>query len=167
MFGVMAFVFSSKRYVWGSPAFLGMTECPPAMGRNGWIPWFALLVNTAFALPIKLSLSQPMSFLTVTPPILFPLPTGEEWESSCVVLTWWLGLIHSTGVQKKSCFSSLKPCSYPREGSSFLCLALVCILCYFSKLSTLFKFVLEQIRTPKLIHEDLRHFNYGVLFWVI
>jgi len=44
------------------------------MGSSEIIPYSALLVNTAFALSIKLSLSQPMSFLTFTLPILSPIP---------------------------------------------------------------------------------------------
>jgi len=41
---------------------------------------FALLARLAFTLPIKLSLSQPMSFLTFTLLILFPIPLGGASE---------------------------------------------------------------------------------------
>ena len=42
-----------------------LNTCLP-MGSGEWIPCFALLACMSFALPIKLSLSQPMSFLTFT-----------------------------------------------------------------------------------------------------
>jgi len=48
------------------------------MGSSELIPCFALLAHMAFALPIKISLSQAMSFLTFT----LQIPTGEggsEW----------------------------------------------------------------------------------------
>jgi len=44
------------------------------MGNSELIPYFALLAHVAFALPIKLSLSQPTSFPTFTP----ILPQGSE-----------------------------------------------------------------------------------------
>ena len=44
------------------------------MGRGEGMPCFALLACAAFAFPIKLSLSQPTSFLTLTLPILSPIP---------------------------------------------------------------------------------------------
>ena len=56
---------------------------------------FALLVCAAFALPIKLSLSQTMSFLTVILPILSPVPTQREGASSCMGLSCRLGLNHN------------------------------------------------------------------------
>ena len=46
------------------------------VGSGEWIHSFPLLVRTAFALPVKLSLSQPMSFLTFILLILFPVPPG-------------------------------------------------------------------------------------------
>jgi len=51
------------------------------IGSNELIPSFALLVHTDFALPVKLILSQPMSFLTFTLLIPSPiLPVGvSEW----------------------------------------------------------------------------------------
>ena len=54
-----------------------LNPCLP-MGRGELIPWLALLVCEAFALPIKLSLSQPMSFLIFTLLILSPIPPGGE-----------------------------------------------------------------------------------------
>jgi len=39
--------------------------CLP-MGNSKLIPYFALLAHAAFALPLKLSLSQPMNFPTCT-----------------------------------------------------------------------------------------------------
>lgn len=50
------------------------------MGNNERIPCFALLARVAFALSIKRSLSQLMSLLTSTPPVLFPIPQrATEW----------------------------------------------------------------------------------------
>jgi len=46
------------------------------MGSGELIPCFALLVCAAFALPIKLSLPQPMSYLIFTLPIHSPFPPG-------------------------------------------------------------------------------------------
>lgn len=48
------------------------------MGRGELVPCFALFVCMDFALPIKLFLSQLMSFLPLTLSILFPL--GEVSE---------------------------------------------------------------------------------------
>jgi len=56
------------------------------MGSSELIAYFALLPCTAFALPVKLSLSQPTSFLTFTLLILSPIP---RWGSEQVVV-WWL-----------------------------------------------------------------------------
>ena len=93
-FGVMALVFPSNPYVRWSPAFLGwLNSCLPT-GRSERIPWFALLACMAFALSVKLSLSQPRSFLAFTLPILSPIPPGGA--SSCMVLKCWLGLNHNT-----------------------------------------------------------------------
>ena len=44
------------------------------IGSSEWIPYFALHQHTAFTLPIKLSLSQPTSFLTFSLPFLSPIP---------------------------------------------------------------------------------------------
>ena len=52
-----------------------LNTCLPR-GSSEWILCFALLAWVAFALPIKLSLSQPMSFLTFTLPILSLTPQG-------------------------------------------------------------------------------------------
>jgi len=56
------------------------------MGSSEEIPYFALLAYTAFALPIKLPLSQLTSFLTFTLLILSPIPLGGEGASSCGML---------------------------------------------------------------------------------
>jgi len=75
----MAFVFPNNRYAWWSPAFPEMALNPCLlMGSSEFIPYFTLLAHAAFALPIKLSLSQPTSLLTFTLLILPPSPTG--WE---------------------------------------------------------------------------------------
>ena len=47
--------------------------------NSEWIPYFSLLVWSASALPIKLSLSQPTSFLTFTFSILSPILLWGEW----------------------------------------------------------------------------------------
>lgn len=70
--------------------------------RNGWTPayqlgsseiisCFVLLVCTAFALAIKVSLSQSMSFLTFAFSILSPIPKLVEPATLCmpVPLCWW------------------------------------------------------------------------------
>jgi len=48
----------------------------------------------AFALPIKLSLSQPTSFLTFSLPTLSAIPLYGKRASSCVALHCQLGLHH-------------------------------------------------------------------------
>ena len=57
-----------------------LNTCLP-MGSGEWIPCFASLVCVTFAVPIKLSLSQPTSFLIFTLPIFSPIPLGgvSEW----------------------------------------------------------------------------------------
>ncbi|KAK4829259.1 hypothetical protein QYF61_002545 [Mycteria americana] len=52
--------------------------------------------STPFALPIKLSLPKPMSFLTFTLVILSPIPLGGGVASSCVGLSCRLGLNHDS-----------------------------------------------------------------------
>ena len=61
------------------------------MGSDGGIPCFALLVCTAFALPNKLPLSQPPSFLTFTLPSLsFPTRVGSEQAAVwCLLADWY------------------------------------------------------------------------------
>ena len=96
MFGVMAFVFPSHCYTWWSPAFLGMAGSMPG-DRKEWMNFFfCLLACLAFALPIKLPLSQSLSFLTFTLPTLSPIPPGWKWVSGCLVLSGWLGVNHNT-----------------------------------------------------------------------
>ena len=52
------------------------------MESTEWIPYFALLAQAAFALPINLSWSQPMSFLNFTLLILSPIPLRQN-EQLC------------------------------------------------------------------------------------
>lgn len=47
------------------------------------IPFFALLLHMEFSLPVKMSVSQPMSFLSFDLLILFPIPGGEECKGLC------------------------------------------------------------------------------------
>lgn len=50
------------------------------LGSGEWTPYFALLVRTAFALPMNLYLAEPTSVLTYALLILFPIPLGGgEW----------------------------------------------------------------------------------------
>ena len=65
------------------------------MGSGELIPYLNLLVHAAFTLPSKLSLSQPMSFLTSALSILTLVPLWGKLASSCVVLSCWLGLNHN------------------------------------------------------------------------
>ena len=111
-FGVMAFVFPIHRYTWWSPAFLEMAEHLPANGSSEWIPCFVLLACTAFALPIKLSLTQPTCFLTFTLPILSLIPpgAGERAAGWCWAACWG----YSTRVHWDS--SSEKTCCLSRSG---------------------------------------------------
>jgi len=55
----------------------GCTPACPPMGSAESICWSALLACTAFTLPVKLSVSQCMSFLTFALLIL-SLPGGSE-----------------------------------------------------------------------------------------
>lgn len=75
---------------------MGMVEQLPA--HEKWcfqgISWFTFLVCVAFALPILISLFQPMSFLTFT--FLISSLAGGEWARACVVLSCWMGLKHDT-----------------------------------------------------------------------
>jgi len=62
-FRVMAFVFPANHYRDGAwLSWRWLNTCLP-MGSSECIPSFALLACMAFALPVKLSLSQPISFL--------------------------------------------------------------------------------------------------------
>lgn len=74
----VAFVFS------GHP----METCLP-VGHSELIPLFALLIQVAFGLPIKLYLPQPKSLLTFTLLILSHIPPEQE---ICVWFSCWLGL---------------------------------------------------------------------------
>lgn len=71
-----------------------LNSCWPLGNWEEEIPCFALLVDVAFALLIKLPLSQPMSFPTFS--LLIPQCCwGEEaWASSSVGFSCWLGLNH-------------------------------------------------------------------------
>ena len=73
MFGAMASVFPSNCDTWWSPAFLEMAEQLPAGGK-WWMNSLFRFACVAFALPIKLCLSQPMSSHTFTLPIHSPIP---------------------------------------------------------------------------------------------
>ena len=84
---------SSQVTVTGDGALLSWrwlnTRLP--MGSGERIPYFALLACVAFALLIKLSLSQPTNFLTFTLSILSPIPPGVGSERAavwCLVAGW-------------------------------------------------------------------------------
>lgn len=69
------FVFLSHHYVWWSSAFLVMAEFTGLpMGSSKLIFWVVLLVQMAFALPLKLSSFQPRGLLSFTIPVLCPIP---------------------------------------------------------------------------------------------
>jgi len=72
----------------------------PKGSREGF-PSFAPLAHMAFALPVKLSLSQPTSFLTFTLLIHSPIPRGgggvSERRSGAYC---WLGLNHDILVEE-------------------------------------------------------------------
>lgn len=91
MFKFMIFVFPNNCYMWWRPAVLEMIE--ELLMRNlKLIISFALLVWMAFALHIKLSLSQPISFLNFSLWIFFLIPPrgggrgGEKTEHLCDTL---------------------------------------------------------------------------------
>lgn len=60
------------------------------MGSSKLIPHFALLEYEAFALTIKLYLSQPVTFLTFTHLILFLILLWEQEQAAllCLALYW-------------------------------------------------------------------------------
>lgn len=62
-----------------------LQTCLP-MGGAERVPCFALLVCAAFALPTKLSLSQPMSFLTST---LLILLEGSDQAAKWGLVAGW------------------------------------------------------------------------------
>jgi len=66
-----------------------LNTCLP-MGSSERIPHLALLARAAFAFPIKLSLSQPTSFLTCTLLILPPIPPrgSEQAAVWCLLASW-------------------------------------------------------------------------------
>lgn len=74
-FGFSAAEEGSHR-VKASSAFLGMAEHLPVKVMNYLFPWFALLACAAFVSP-KVSLPQPLSFITFTLLILAPTPHGR------------------------------------------------------------------------------------------
>ena len=76
MFEASAFAFPSHLRCDGALLSSGWLSTRLPMGRREGIPWFALLVCVAFALPIKLSLFQIMSFLSFL--ILSPIPLGGK-----------------------------------------------------------------------------------------
>jgi len=63
-------LFPSNCYAWWSPAFLGVAEHLPPDGKWWMNASFCFACERSFAFPIKLSLSQPTSFFTVTLPPL-------------------------------------------------------------------------------------------------
>jgi len=95
--GVMEFVFPSNRCVWWSPAFLEMAlnTCLPKWSSERF-PCFALLVCTAFALPVKLPLSQTCTFSYFYPSASLSHLIESGWMSRCLVLSCLLGLTHDT-----------------------------------------------------------------------
>ena len=79
--------------------------CDGALLSQAWLntclPWEALneflvllCLGVTFAFPIKLPLSQPMSFPALTLLILSLILLEWEWASGSVGLGCWLGLKH-------------------------------------------------------------------------
>lgn len=95
-FGVMAFL-SSRLNIKGNRIlfFWRWLNICASMGSGEWIPDFALLMWVSFALPVKLSMSQPTNFLTFAFQILFSIPPGESEKAAVVFGCCW-GLNHST-----------------------------------------------------------------------
>lgn len=54
------------------------------MGGSKGIPCFALLAHAAIALPVQLSVTEPMSFLTST----LPIPTPIVLRESDLAVVW-------------------------------------------------------------------------------
>ena len=95
-FRVTSSAFPSHHYVWWSSAFLETAEHLPADGRWWMNSSLCSACTCSFALPIKLSLSQPRSFLTFTLPVLSPIPPrGREQGSGCAGPSCQLGLTHN------------------------------------------------------------------------
>lgn len=82
-----------------------LNTCLP-LGTSELIPSFPLLVCTAFAFSIKLSLSPPRSFPAFTLLLLPPFLLVVEWERGCVGLDCWLRLNHN---HREKSFSPLDP----------------------------------------------------------
>ena len=89
----MVFIFPTNFYAWWSPSFLEMAKLLLASAKQ-WINYFALLVSTAFAFPVKLSFSQRTSFLNFTLSILSPVPLRwvSKWLCEAELLA---GLTHT------------------------------------------------------------------------
>jgi len=80
MLRMMVPVFPSNCYAGWSPVFLRMGKHLPADGKEWKNSLFCFAYVCIFALPIKLSLSQPKSFHTFAFIILFPIPQrGSKW----------------------------------------------------------------------------------------
>lgn len=86
MLRVMAFVFPNNPKCLNSWCLL--------MRRSEWIPNFTWIVHTTFALPTKLSSSQPINFLPSTFLILSPNPLwGSECEAVWYLTAYWCTMI--------------------------------------------------------------------------
>lgn len=76
------------------PCFQGGCWHLPAHGKWGMNPLFCFAcTHSDFALPTKLCLSQPMSFLTLAL-LMLSHPLQGQWVSSCMQLCCQLGLNH-------------------------------------------------------------------------
>ena len=73
------------------------------MGSRELIPWFALLACAAFALPIKLPLPQPTSFLTFALLIHSLIPLGGI--DCAAVWGYVLDFLLKTVLITQGCFS--------------------------------------------------------------
>lgn len=103
----MVFDFPSSCWAWWAPlSWKWLNTTCLLTGNNELIPHFALLAHAALALPIKLSLCQPLSSRTFTFLILFPIPLRGERASSCMVLSCLPGLNYTTITSNSCLFSS-------------------------------------------------------------
>jgi len=114
----MVFVFPSYCYTLLYWQWLNI--CLPKWSSE-LIPYFALLAHRAFALPIKLTLSQTHEFSCFYLSSSVPHPTVSRWVSGCFTFGCLLGLTHTVTTMKVS--RKLAPLHAPRHMQRFTSLA--------------------------------------------
>lgn len=103
MLSVLALVCSISSYMCWGPALLEMAELPMESGE--WIPCLTLPLCVVFALSIRLSLSQLISFPIFSLLVLSYIIRGKgrrrgEWESICIGFNYCLGSYHDNPPKK-------------------------------------------------------------------